>query len=251
MTAASIGDRVELGGVYNVRDLGGYPTADGRVVNTGLLFRASSLHRLSDEDAWREFGAGSVIDLRYQKEIDAFPLPDFIEDPLHRPVLLDGWKAMPGLPVETHTEDSPEEHLAWVYACMLELGATTVREILDQLAEPDALPAIFFCMAGKDRTGFVAAVLLSLLGVSDEDIADDFALSGDEVVALVDWLRTREDFENHPMMNQSEGLLRAPRAAMELFLARVTAEYGSLSEWVSTLSVPEGAIETLRARLLS
>ena len=105
-------------------------------------------------------------------------------------------------------------------------------------------------MAGKDRTGFVAAVLLSLLGVSDEVIADDFALSGDEVVALVEWLRTREDFENHPMMNQSEDLLRAPRGAMELFLARVTAEHGSLHDWVLTLDLPAGTIDILRARLL-
>ena len=133
---------------------------------------------------------------------------------------------------------------------MLELGAGTVRDIVEQLAEAEAFPAIFFCMAGKDRTGFVAAVLLSLLGVSDEDIADDFALSGDEVVALVAWLRTREDFENHPMMNQSEELLRAPRAAMELFLARVTADYGSLHAWVLTLDVPAETIETLRTRLL-
>lgn len=239
--------RVDLGGVYNVRDLGGYPGADGRYVRTGVLFRASSLHRLTDEEAWRAFGAASVIDLRYQQEIDAFPLPDFIEDATHAPVLPEGWQR--GREHQRRDDDAAE-HLAWVYEVMLELGQDTVRSILEQLAEPEALPAVFFCMAGKDRTGFVAAVLLSLLGVSDDDIADDFALSGDEVVALVDWLRTREDFENHPMMNQSEELLRAPRGAMELFLARVTAEFGSLHDWVLSLDLPEQTIETLRARLL-
>jgi hypothetical protein len=105
-------------------------------------------------------------------------------------------------------------------------------------------------MAGKDRTGFVAAVLLSLLGVSDDDIADDFALSGDEVVALVRWLRTREDFENHPMMNQTDDLLRSPRGAMELFLSRTLVEHGGLREWVLTLDVPNESIESLRAQLL-
>jgi protein-tyrosine phosphatase len=130
------------------------------------------------------------------------------------------------------------------------MGQDTVRRILTQLAEAESTPAVFFCMAGKDRTGFVAAVLLSLLGVSDDVIADDFALSGEEVVALVEWLRTREDFENHPMMNQSEELLRAPRGAMELFLARVTAEYGSLHDWVLTLDLPAGTVDILRERLL-
>jgi protein-tyrosine phosphatase len=251
MSAPSVDRSVELGGVYNVRDLGGMPTADGHVVRPGLLFRASSLHRLTDEEAWREFGAATVIDLRYQKEIDAFPLPDFIDDPTHLPVLPDRWKSVEGLQAEEPLDDSPEAHLAWVYAVMLELGARTVRDIVEQLAGPEPFPAIFFCMAGKDRTGFVAAVLLSILGVTDDVIADDFALSGDEVVALVAWLRTREDFENHPMMNQSEELLRAPRGAMELFLARVTAEYGSLHDWVLTLDIPADATETLRARLLA
>ena len=168
----------------------------------GMLFRASSLHRLTDEEAWREFGAATVIDLRYQSEIDAFPLPDFIEDATHAPVLLEGWQRGRE---DLRREDDPAEHLAWVYEVMLELGQDTIRRILGQLVESGSTPAIFFCMAGKDRTGFVAAVLLSLLGVSDEDIADDFALSGDEVVALVKWLKTREDFEQHPMMNQSDG----------------------------------------------
>lgn len=247
MTDPQVGERrVALGGVYNVRDLGGYATSDGRVVLRGRLFRASSLHRLTDEEAWREFGAASVIDLRYQQEIDAFPLPDFIGDATHAPVLPDHWHAS-----EEDRGRPPAEFLAWIYESMLDLSAHTMGDIIEQLAERESLPAIFFCMAGKDRTGFVAAVLLSLLGVSDEDIADDFALSGDEVVALVDWLRSREDFEVHPMMNQPEALLRAPRAAMELFLAHVTAEFGGLRAWVGTLDVPETAIESLRARLLA
>ena len=238
---------VELGGVYNVRDLGGVTTQDGRIVRPGMLFRASSLHRLTDEESWREFGAATVIDLRYQSEIDAFPLPAFIEDPTHSPVLPDRWRSADTAPMPA----DPEEHLAFVYAVMLDLGALTMRDIVEQLAGHEAFPAIFFCMAGKDRTGFVAAVLLALLGVSDEDIADDFALSGDEVVALVHWLRTREDFEVHPMMNQSEDLLRAPRGAMALFLARVTAEHGSLRDWALTIDIPAETIDTLRARLLA
>ncbi len=237
--------RVELGGVYNVRDLGGIPTLDGRVVRPGMLFRASSLHRLADEKAWSEFGAATVFDLRYPSEIAAFPLPSFIDDSIHAPILPQQWH-------QTHgsVNSDPEEHLADVYEAMLELGSTTMREIIDQLAERDSFPAIFFCMAGKDRTGFVAAVLLSLLGVSDHDIADDFALSGDEVVALVNWLKSREDFENHPMMNQPEVLLRAPRGAMETFLARVILEHGGLNEWARTLDVSDNAIDSLQSRLL-
>jgi len=237
---------VELGGVYNVRDLGGMQTQDGRLVRSGMLFRASSLHRLTDAQAWSEFGAMTVFDLRYQSELDAFPLPAFINGPVHAPILPQQWQRAQG-----EISSDPVEHLADVYNVMLELGATTMRGIVEHLAHAEAFPAIFFCMAGKDRTGFVAAVLLSLLNVSDSDIADDFALSGDEVVALVRWLKTREDFENHPMMNQTEDLLRAPRGAMEIFLSRVTMEYGGLHDWVLTLDVPHESIKSLQTRLLA
>ena len=245
MIDKTIDRSVKLGGVYNVRDLGGMVTRDGRVVRPGMLFRASSLHRLTDEQAWNEFGATTVFDLRYRSELDAFPLPTFIDSPIHAPILPQQWKEVKG-----ETSPDPEEHLADIYKIMLELGATTMRDIVEHLAQGEAFPAIFFCMAGKDRTGFVAAVLLSLLGVSDDDIADDFALSGDEVVALVRWLRTREDFENHPMMNQTDDLLRSPRGAMELFLSRTLVEHGGLHEWVLTLDVPSESIESLRAQLL-
>lgn len=240
-----IGEAHELGGLYNVRDIGGYRTADGGVVRRGMLFRASSLHRLDDEGAWAEFGAGTAIDLRYDRERLAFPLPEFITGAVNTPFLPNDWDADPvtrALPAA--------EFLASVFRDMVDFGGDTVRTVLARLASADAYPAVFFCMAGKDRTGVLAAVLLALLGVSDDDIVRDFELSGDEVVALVEYLRTREDFENHPMMNQPEELLRAPRAAMEIFLADVRSEFGGIPGWVRGLGVPDETVVALRARLV-
>jgi protein tyrosine/serine phosphatase len=245
MSGVPVGQRVELGGVYNVRDLGGYPGADGRLVRRGMLFRSSSLHRLTDVDAWDAFGARCVVDLRYDRERNAFPLPDFITNDTHAPMLPDHWRSD-----EEAKKGLPEEFLSSVFHDMLELGGQSVRDILAALTAADAYPAVFFCMAGKDRTGVLAAILLSLLGVSEEDIAADFELSGDEVVALVDHLRTHEDFEDHPMMNQPEALLRAPRAAMELFLAEVDVKYGGLPGYVRELNVDDATIEALKALLL-
>jgi len=247
MTAVTppLGERVELGGLYNVRDLGGYRGADGRRVRRGMLFRSSSLHRLQDEAAWEEFGARCVVDLRYDRERDAFPLPSFIRDGMHAPMLPNTWKSDPEA-----KEGPPEQFLSGVFHSMLELGQDSIREILGQLASADAYPTVFFCMAGKDRTGVLAAILLSLLGVDEPDIVADFELSGDEVVALVDYLRTREDFEDHPMMNQPERILRAPRGAMELFLAEVDVRYGGLPDYVRTLNVDDHTVEALQSILL-
>ena len=240
-----IGTRHELGGIYNMRDLGGYRGVGDRAVRRGMLFRSSSLHRLDDLADWQEFGAKCVIDLRYEGEREAFPLPAFITDYLHAPILPGHWKS----DAEAR-KLPPAEYLASVYGEMLALGGPAICDILDALAFGDSYPAVFFCMAGKDRTGIVAAILLSLLGVSESDIADDFALSGDEVVAMVNDLRGRENFENHPMMNQREELLRVPRTAMELLLAEAEKEYGGLPAYVAQLNVPAATVEALRERLL-
>lgn len=242
---SSAGARTELGGLYNVRDLGGYPGMDGRRVRHGMLFRSSSLHRLDDADAWHEFGARCVVDLRYDRERNAFPLPDFVSNDLHAPMLPDHWKSDP-----VAKQGPAHEFLNSVFHDMLELGAPSVREIIHELTNPDVYPAVFFCMAGKDRTGVLAAILLTLLGVSEADVVADFELSGDEVVALVDYLRTREDFEDHPMMNQPIELLRAPRAAMELFLAEVDVMYGGLPGYVRSLDIDEATIKALQHLLL-
>lgn len=239
------GEAHVLGGVYNVRDIGGYQTGDGGVVRRGMLFRASSLHRLDDAQAWDELGASTVIDLRYDREREAFPLPGFITGAVNSPFLPNDWNADP----ETRALPAAQ-FLASVFRDMVDFGGDTVRTVVTRLTSEDAYPAVFFCMAGKDRTGVLAAVLLGLLGVSDEDITVDFELSGDEVVALVDHLRTREDFEDHPMMNQPEELLRAPRAAMELFLADVRSEFGGIPGWVRELGVPDDQVAALRARLV-
>lgn len=236
---------VELGGIYNMRDLGGFPGLNGRMVKTEMLYRASSLHRLDDEQAWGDFDAKCVIDLRYDRERDAFPLPAFITDYLHAPILPDHWKSD-----EEARKLPADQYLVAVYHEMLELGGDAVRTILDALAFGDTYPAVFFCMAGKDRTGVVAAIVLDLLGVSESDIADDFALSGDEVVALVEYLKGRENIEDHPMMNQREELLRVPRSAIELFLAEVDAKFGGLDGYVAQLDVPDATVKALRERLL-
>jgi len=240
-----IGTRHELGGLYNMRDLGGYRGIDDCTVRRGMLFRSSSLHRLNDLADWKEFGAKCVIDLRYDSEREAFPLPEFITDHLHAPILPGHWTS----DVEAR-KLPPAEYLASVYGDMLTHGGPAICDILDALAFGDAFPAVFFCMAGKDRTGIVAAILLSLLGVSESDIADDFALSGDEVVAMVNDLRGRENFEDHPMMNQREELLRVPRSAMELLLAEANEAYGGLPAYVAQLDVPAATVEALKARLL-
>lgn len=218
-----------LQGCRNFRDLGGHVTDDGRRVRTGLVFRSDSLHGLTGNDVsdLREMGITTVYDLRMPEEVEEFgvgPLYDGESVPryVHAPIF----------------ETTPEHWLATdeaytaarvgrEYFDMLTLGAGSIRRIATDLGSADNLPAVFHCMAGRDRTGTVAAVLLSVLGVDHETIAADYAVTGERL--------------------PDEGLVAG---AVDELLARLEREHGSAAAYLRSTGVSDDALESLRRSLL-
>src|SRR5436190_2005958 len=92
-----------------------------------------------------------------------------------------------------------------------------IRRALHLLAEPGAVPLVFHCAAGKDRTGVVAALTLSLLGVSDDDIATDYSLSRLGMDRMSAWLRDTNPQWAEQMATQPTAFLQSPSDAMHLF----------------------------------
>jgi len=192
-----------IDGVVNFRDLGGYQTENGRQVKWGKVFRAGQLDRPSEQgvQSLQDLQIATVVDLRFNEETRGFPtnrqaLPkaDIIE-----------WQDYYQL--EEQAEDSAEEiKMSWRQA--LDTGdAEQVREamrvnypvklyshkgiyraMLDRLIAGET-PLIFHCAAGKDRTGVGAALILGLLGVSRDDIIEDYLLTQQEVHKLLDHFR--------------------------------------------------------------
>jgi protein-tyrosine phosphatase len=126
---------------------------------------------------------------------------------------------------------------------MLGEGPEAVREAIDLLGEPEALPAVVYCAAGKDRTGVIVALVLSLVGVDRATIAADYALSDAPAAALREW---HLDNGTPPDQLAAAGIFRAPREAMELFLAAVDERFGSLDAYLEGIGVE---VEPARARL--
>ncbi|WP_079126442.1 tyrosine-protein phosphatase [Streptomyces sp. ERV7] len=162
--------------LHNFRDLGGYRTEDGLTVRWGRLFRSDSLGKLQDED-WDRFldlGVRTVIDLRYPWEIEGKGrVPEHasltyrnlsIE---HRPYD----QASLGADVETG------RYLADRFLEVAHDGVEELREALRTIAAPDSGPLVFHCASGKDRTGLLAALVLTLLGVPEDVIVEDFTLT--------------------------------------------------------------------------
>jgi protein-tyrosine phosphatase len=246
--------RVGMRGPVNFRDLGGYRGWDGRTVRWGQVFRSDAL-MLHDDDLedFAGLGVRTVYDLRSDAERETVPnrLPPQAEPAV---VVL----PLVGSDGETTVVDElvytdGESFLEQLYQHTLERAAPNVGAVLTGLSDPANLPAVFHCAAGKDRTGMVAAVLLSALGVSLDDILDDYELTGR--------YRTTEHV-NASMQRLSEtgrvapevaaGIIRAPRWAMQSAITTLTERHGGIDGY---LAGPAGAAvdlpDRLRERLLT
>jgi protein-tyrosine phosphatase len=232
--------------LHNVRDLGGLPGLEGRLVRTGVLYRADSLAKLdgADLDRFRALGVRTVIDLRYPWEIEARGrVPESVDVEYfnfsieHRPYDQ----------AEIDPDVDPWRFLADRFAEVASDGAVELRCVLESIAAADDGALVFHCASGKDRTGIVAALVLSILGVSEADIATDFALTElatDRLVA--EWRVANPD---RVLRWPSYG--RAPEAIIRYFLADLTSEHGSVEAYIrERLGVGDDVTAVLRARLL-
>lgn len=238
--------RIELEGCYNFRDLGGYPTADGRSVRWRQLFRSDALHHLTQRDVTRltdEFGIGHVVDLRSSKELRAEGrgLLSSATPCFHHLPLFDG-----GIP--EGEARSAALSLADRYFLMAESAKQRIARVVTTLAESDA-PAVYYCAAGKDRTGVVSAVLLGVLGVREEVIIADYAASQEKLDAIIDRLLATESYQEMLAVLPEDTQHAEPETMISL-LDRIRERYGSVSEYALAAGVSRDSLERLRDRLL-
>ncbi len=214
---------------FNLRDLGGTPTADGRAVAPGRLYRGASLHRLEPEhqEALAPLGIRTAIDLRSSEEVGRGTFTGSASPVRHLPIFEIG-------PSFSEEVEDIARTLAEAYLWMLSEGAPSIRTALELLGEPRDLPAVVYCAAGKDRTGVVIAIVLRLLGVEREAVAADYALSEEPAAALRAW---HLDNGTSPDQLAAAGIFRAPAEAMTLFLDSVDAEFGSLERYLEGIGV--------------
>lgn len=231
--------------VFNFRDLGGHVGDGGRTVRWRRLFRSDNLGGLTDVDRtpFQELGVRTVVDLRRSYEIDRFGrVPDW-----HG---LDYHNVDPGHPewAETpYTDDQdPVRYLADRYRDMVEHGAPRFADALGLLADETAAPVVVHCVAGKDRTGVLCALTLSLLGVSDEDIDADYTRSTAGNRRFVEWARAN----GQPDLTMTPWFYSHP-GTMHLFLAELRERYGSVERYVTAAGLSSAQLTALRSHLLS
>ncbi|MFG3049981.1 tyrosine-protein phosphatase [Kitasatospora sp. NPDC048239] len=232
-------------GLHNFRDLGGYRGVDGRTVQWGLLYRSDSLAKLagSDGERLRSLGIRTVIDLRYPWEIAAKGrIPELGLDYHNLSI-----EHRPYDQAEIDPDVDPWRYLADRFAEVAEDGVEEIRRVLDLIAGAEE-PLVFHCASGKDRTGLIAALVLSLLGVHEDEIAADFALTELATPRLIaDWHAA-----NPGRTLRWPGFGRAPEAVIRLTLADLAAAHGSVRGYAADrLGVDDALVDALRGRLLA
>jgi protein-tyrosine phosphatase len=245
--------RLDFEGPVNFRDLGGYEAADGRTVRRRHLFRSDALFRLTEADAARvrAFGVTTLIDFRTEQELDAGGrggMDHLDAEHLHLPTI-DSTRRV------VESDGIPDEvaqalvTAADAYSMMLERGSGAYAEALRVVAASEA-PVVFFCSAGKDRTGIFAAIVLGLLGVGDDDIVTDYALTA-EVIEKIHILRDHVDpgVESYAHLI-GEDLRNAYPASMEVTIERLRDRYGGWEGYAAAIGVEPDVLDALRARLL-
>ena len=178
--AETLDRMIALEGAVNFRDLGGYGAGEGTQTRWRTLFRADGLGELTETDlsVLRQLGIRTVIDLRSGSELERGRF-----DVEAHPVAFHHFPFIDELP-DAQDFDRRPGLLGTQYLEIVRDAGSQILAALEVLAAPDALPAVFHCTAGKDRTGVLSAVVLSLLGVDEPTVVADYALSGAAMLRL-------------------------------------------------------------------
>ena len=251
MESTGVSRTVALTGVFNFRDLGGYAARDGRTLRWHTLFRADGLDRLTSNDVevLRPFGLRTVIDLRMPHELEQrgrFPVDTYPVTFHHLSVMDKTWDR------EAAADEDlpPAEFLHARYSEMLDDAGPRYVDALRLLAAPDALPAVFHCAAGKDRTGLLAMLVLGTLGVAHDDIVEDYALTAASMDAFqalaADDPRVADGLAKIPPM-----FFVADPVAMSRVLTDLETAHGSVRGFVQSIGVTAEVIDALETNLLT
>jgi protein-tyrosine phosphatase len=258
------GTQIPIETLPNLRDLGGYRTADGQMVGRGRLYRSVLLGRLSDPDLKKlgELGLRTVFDFRTAAECEATPDRDLGARQINLDVVAD--RSSEGPASLLARLDDPEairhslaggkgaEVMQTAYRELIELPSASraYGEFFTRIAADDSLPALFHCMTGKDRTGWAAAATLLFLGVSEEDVFHDYLQTNLQLLpALQPLLEQFRSVGGNP--EDLKPVLGVDRAYLSTAIELMEEKYGSINDYMREgLGLGDEVLDALRARLL-
>ncbi len=235
---------IRLEGARNFRDVGGYRTADGRTVRTGLVYRANKLSSLTDADLAKLTAANLTLDVDLRNASERSEEPDRIPEGVryqvadvvgigngigfHEFVPLTLGRAL----VDAAVSGSSDIGQTVGYPFMVNFTGSDVafHDLITAIATNPDGATVYHCSAGKDRTGWGTAILLTILGVPRDVISADFMASNTYL--------GRGDAVELSWLNAA--------------FAQVDRLYGGMDAYVRDgLDIDQATIDALRAKLLT
>ncbi len=271
---------IDLEGAVNVRDLGGLPTTDGHHTAAAQLLRADNLQDLSPSDVARlvrDIGVTTVVDLRSSNELKSEgPAPldaiagvrhahhpvlpelgsntDMIADALlTKPELTKPELTKPELtkPELTKADQDksryPRDPVCGHYLGYLEDRPDQVVAALRSIAHSEGA-ALVHCAAGKDRTGVVAALALTVAGVTPRAVVADYAATAERTEAIVARLLASPTYARDIGSKPADSHRPRPET-MAAFLEQMDSRYGGVVRWLTDHDLKDADLRLLRAKL--
>ncbi len=248
---------LKFSGTRNFRDLGGYQTTNGRVTRWKTLYRSDHLHKLSDTD-FRYLEAmrlDKIIDFRAEHEKDAEPdrIP-FNMDVLlvHIPILdlsTEVWRNSRDRFINDNMRNiDPVKFMMGTSVDLAVRFAPKMRQFFQELLSSKGFPVLFHCAAGKDRTGFAAAILLRILGVPLEVVMEDYLLSNQYYFASQEFnLRLIRLLKGEKYAEVVKGFLEVRPEYLSASFDTIDRKFGSFDRYVSEgLGLTAQDVRTLR-----
>ena len=246
-----------ISGSHNFRDMGGYAAADGRHVRHGMLYRSGSMAMIAPEDYPRlhDLGIVNICDFRTNDERIRAPtvwhqgqdITLLSQDYTHLSGVL---SAM--LQDATSDRQRVRDAMHDIYTRFPEEQQANYRTLFARLTA-GVVPLVFNCSAGKDRTGLAAALILSALGVAENDIFDDYLQTNATIDGLAAMLSQAPDYGAWVAEKREviEPLLRAESEYLETAFDAIIRSHGSIPAYLDrALGVDERQTERLRELLL-
>lgn len=235
--------------ILNFRDLGGYQTPDGRVTRWGRLYRSDVLQTTTEGDLelFRDLGIVTVVDLRSASEVErtgrgllASEAVRFVNTPM---------LSSADLEERGDTSNLDSDFLARRYLQYLDLGGGAIVRAIEEMTDINNYPLVFNCFFGKDRTGVLAALVLSCLGVERQVIIDDYALTATRVPLILEKLRSNSVYRE--TIDRTDPILLAANATtMTQFLCEIDQRYGDARTWARSAGVQPQQFKILADVLL-
>lgn len=246
-----------LGSAFNLRDFGGYATADGRCVKRGMLYRSGTMALLTDADAeqLRSLGIKAICDFRRGNERKAEPtlwhgaeVDYFCRDYQESSGILGEM-----LKRDDASADDMRDTMIALYRIIPVDHAISYRAMFARILDGN-LPLLINCSAGKDRTGVGAALILATLGVPRETIVQDYLATNAH--ANWDWLLAqRNTLLARMRLGRAaalEPVLRAESVYLDTLFATLDERHGGVDGYLNdVLGVDAAARDAMRGMLLN